>query len=64
MPIPDIVVQIKGQTSTAVISQNPVGNRLVDLLDVDASSIQDGYVLAWSSAIGKFQVQAINGGTF
>lgn len=64
MAIPDIIVQVKGQNSTAVVSHTPLASRLVDLLDVDRSTVQDGYVLVWSAANSKFQFQVIDGGIF
>lgn len=59
-----IVAQVKGGKSTAIVQTGSPVVRLSELVDVNTQGVQDGYVLAYSSANGRFEATQINAGTF
>ncbi len=59
-----ITAQVKGGKSTAIVQTGSPVTRLTDLLDVNTQGVQDGYVLAYSSANGKYVTVQIDAGTF
>ena len=63
MATPDIIVQVKGGKSTAVVSPLGGATKLIQLSDVDATPLANGDVLTYISANSKFEFHPGGGGS-
>ena len=69
-PKNNLTATVQGKNSVLVNQSGQVIRKLGDLADVDLSGLEDGFLLIYSAASGKFEAsrdleqQNINGGHF